>query len=364
MRLLRSLFFGDRFRMLRASFWALLFSLAAGAVILFLMGKDPVSAYANLLQGSGLLPKVKYAGRQNQLTDFLSFLDAMTPMVFASLSVAVALRSGFFNIGVPGQMLAAGFCAHIVTAALGNVLPSPLAKLLVLVIGIAAGAAMGAFMGWLKDRFNVNEVVTSIMLNSIAMYLITFYINTFYVDPVSRQSRAISDAARLTLSGVRTHGMKVDFALAFPLAILVAFLLRTFLDRTTYGFEIRALGLSRGAARYAGISLSRTTLLTMALSGALGGLAGVAYFCGYFASIQPGTVPGMGFDAIAVALLGGNHALGCILASFLITVISKGSVYMSSRLSVEPEIASLITSVILIFSACSASFVGRRGGHD
>ena len=364
MKSLGSLFFGDRGRMLRASFWALLFSLAAGAVILFLMGKDPVSAYANLLQGSGLLPKVKYAGRQNQLTDFLSFLDAMPPMVFASLSVAVALRSGFFNIGVPGQMLMAGFCAHILMAALGDALPSPAAKLLVLLVGIGVGAAMGAFMGWLKDRFNVNEVVTSIMLNSIAMYLITFYINTFYVDPVSRQSRAISDAARLTLSGVRTHGMKVDFALAFPLAILVAFLLRTFLDRTTYGFEIRALGLSRGAARYAGISLSRTTLLTMALSGALGGLAGVAYFCGYFASIQPGTVPGMGFDAIAVALLGGNHALGCILASFLITVISKGSVYMSSRLSVEPEIASLITSVILIFSACSASFVGRRGGHD
>ncbi|MBQ9564454.1 MAG: ABC transporter permease [Synergistaceae bacterium] len=353
-----------RSRMLRASFWALLFSLAAGAVILFLMGKDPLSAYANLLQGSGLLPKVKYAGRQNQLTDFLSFLDAMTPMVFASLSVAVGLRGGFFNIGVPGQMLTAGICAHVMTTFLGNVLPSPLAKILVLLVGIVTGAVLGAFMGWLKDRFNVNEVVTSIMLNSIAMYLITFYINTFYVDPVSRQSRAISDAARLTLSGVRTHGMKADFALAFPLAILVAFLLRTFLDRTTYGFEIRALGLSRGAARYAGISLSRTTLLTMALSGALGGLAGVAYFCGYFASIQPGTVPGMGFDAIAVALLGGNHALGCILASFLITVISKGSVYMSSRLSVEPEIASLITSVILIFSACSASFVGRRGGHD
>ena len=353
-----------RSRMLRASFWAILFSLAAGAVILFLMGKDPLSAYANLLQGSGLLPKVKYAGRQNQLTDFLSFLDAMTPMVFASLSVAVGLRGGFFNIGVPGQMLTAGICAHVMTTFLGNVLPSPLANILVLLVGIVTGAVLGAFMGWLKDRFNVNEVVTSIMLNSIAMYLITFYVNTFYVDPVSRQSRAISDAARLTLSGVRTHGMKADFALAFPLAILVAFLLRTFLDRTTYGFEIRALGLSRGAARYAGISLSRTTLLTMALSGALGGLAGVAYFCGYFASIQPGTVPGMGFDAIAVALLGGNHALGCILASFLITVISKGSVYMSSRLSVEPEIASLITSVILIFSACSASFVGRRGGHD
>ncbi|MBQ9565973.1 MAG: ABC transporter permease [Synergistaceae bacterium] len=364
MRVLRSLFFEDRFRMLRSSFWALLFSLFAGALILLLMGKNPLSAYANLLQGAGLLPKLKYAGRQNQFTDFMSFLDAMTPMIFASLSVAAALRGGFFNIGVPGQMLAAGICAHVATAALGDALPVPLTKLLVLAVGLAAGMTLGAFTGWLRHRFNVNEVVTSIMQNSIAMYLITFYINTFYVNPVSRQSRAVSDAARLTLSGFRAYGLKIDVALAFPLALLTAFLARVFLNRTTFGFEIRALGLSKEAARYAGISPGRTTLLTMTISGGLAGLAGVSYFCGYLASIQPGAAPGLGFDAIAVALLGAGDPLGCVLASFLVTVISKGSVYMSSRLSVEPEIASLITSVILTFAACSASFGRRRAGHD
>ena len=344
-----------------ASCRALFLSLLVGAAIFLLMGKDPLAAYANLLQGSGLLPKVKYAGRQSQFTDFMSFLDAMTPMIFASLAVAVALRGGFFNIGVPGQMLAAGICAHMTAAALGGAAPSPVAKLLVLAAGVAAGALPGAFTGWLKHRFNVNEVVTSIMLNSIAMYLIAFYINTFYVNPVSRQSRAIVAAARLTLSGVRWNGLKVDVALAFPLAVLAAFLLHAFLDRTTYGFEIRALGLSREAARYAGISPGRTTLLAMTLSGALGGLAGAAYFCGYLASIHPGVVPGIGFDAIAVALLGGGRPLGCLLASFLITILSKGSVYMSSRQGVEPEIASLITAVILIFAACSAALKGAGG---
>ena len=91
----------------------------------------------------------------------------------------------------------------------------------------------------------------------------------------------------------------------------------------------------------------------MTLSGALGGLAGVSYFCGYYASIQPGVVPSMGFDAIAVCLLGGIHPVGCVFSSFLITVISKGTTYLSSRQGVEVEIASLITAVILVFAACS-----------
>lgn len=331
---------------------AIIISLIFGALILWLMGKDPVSAYMDLLRGSGLMEKVRYSGRQNMFTDFMSFIDAMTPMIFASLAVALALKGGFFNIGVSGQMLFAGFCAHMAAM----ILPS---KIAVVIVGFVAGALIGALIGWLKYRFNVNEVVSSIMINSILMYLITFYINTFYINPVSRQSKSIISAARLTLSGFRWEGLKVDIALAFPLAVVTALFLHWFIERTTYGYEIKASGLSPNAAYYAGMNVNRTTLMTMTLSGALAGLAGVSYFCGYLAAIQPGVVPSMGFDAIAVSLLGGNDPLGCVLASFLITVISKGSVYMSSRQNIDMEIASLVTAFILTFAACS-SILGRR----
>ena len=331
---------------------AIIISLIFGALILWLMGKDPVSAYMDLLRGSGLMEKVRYSGRQNMFTDFMSFIDAMTPMIFASLAVALALKGGFFNIGVSGQMLFAGFCAHMAAM----ILPS---KIAVVIVGFVAGALIGALIGWLKYRFNVNEVVSSIMINSILMYLITFYINTFYINPVSRQSKSIISAARLTLSGFRWEGLKVDIALAFPVAIITALFLHWFIERTTYGYEIKASGLSPNAAYYAGMNVNRTALMTMTLSGALAGLAGVAYFCGYLAAIQPGVVPSMGFDAIAVSLLGGNDPLGCVLASFLITVISKGSVYMSSRQNIDMEIASLVTAFILTFAACS-SILGRR----
>ncbi|MBQ3586441.1 MAG: ABC transporter permease [Synergistaceae bacterium] len=331
---------------------AIIISLIFGALILWLMGKDPLSAYMDLLRGSGLMEKVKYSGRQNMFTDFMSFVDALTPMIFASLAVAIALKGGFFNIGVSGQMLFAGFCAHMAAM----ILPS---KIAVVIVGFAAGALIGALIGWLKYRFNVNEVVSSIMLNSILMYLITFYINTFYINPVSRQSKSIISGARLTLSGFRWEGMKLDIALAFPVAIITALFLQWFIERTTYGYEIKATGLSPHAAYYAGINVNKTALMTMTLSGALAGLAGVSYYCGYLAAIQPGVTPSMGFDAIAVSLLGGNNPLGCVLASFLITVISKGTVYMSSRQNIDMEIASLITAFILTFAACS-SFLGRR----
>lgn len=331
---------------------AIIISLIFGALILWLMGKDPVSAYMDLLRGSGLMEKVKYSGRQNMFTDFMSFIDAMTPMIFASLAVALALKGGFFNIGVSGQMLFAGFCAHMAAM----ILPS---KIAVVIVGLIAGALIGALIGWLKYRFNVNEVVSSIMMNSILMYLITFYVNTFYINPVSRQSKSIISAARLTLSGFRWEGLKIDIALAFPLAVATALFLHWFIERTTYGYEIKASGLSPKAAYYAGMNVNRTALMTMTLSGALAGLAGVSYFCGYLAAIQPGVVPSMGFDAIAVSLLGGNNPVGCVLASFLITVISKGSVYMSSRQNIDMEIASLVTAFILTFAACS-SVIGRR----
>lgn len=341
----------EKLQMVRISLFSIIISLLVGAMIFIALGKNPFSAYGNLLQGSGLLMKQKYAGRQNMFTDFMSFLDTLTPMIFAALSVAFALKAGLFNIGVSGMMLTAGFIATLTVGY--SSLPAILAKPLVLIIGIISGAMVGALIGWLKYRFNINEVVSSIMINYTLMYIFTFFINTFYLDPVSRQSIAISEEARLTLVNVKAFDLKFCIPLTFPLAIIAAILVRFLINRTTAGFEIQAVGLGKKAANYAGISISKNMMLAMTISGALAGLAGVTYFCGYNASIRPGVVPSMGFNAIAVALLGCCDPIGCIFASFLITTISNGSIYMSSQQGVEVEIADLITSVILIFAACS-----------
>lgn len=351
-RIMVRLLGNERYQSVSIPLFAIALSLLAGAVVILFLGKNPLVAYQNLLQGSGLLPKPSYAGFKSMLTDFASFLNAWTPMLFASLSVAVALRAGLFNIGVSGQMLTAGFLTTLIVGY--SSLAAPAAKPLVLIVGMLGGAAVGGLIGWLKHQFNINEVVSSIMLNYIAQYVISFFINTYYVNPVSRQSNAVSKAARLTLMDTPVGNLKMDIPLGIVLALLAAFLVKFLLDRTVFGYEIKCVGTSRNAARYAGIHVGRTMVASMVCSGALAGLAGVTYYLGYFGSIQPRVLAGTGFDAIAVSLLANSNPLGIIFSSFLVTIISKGSTYMNSSSGLESEISSVITGLILLFSACGA----------
>ncbi|RDU34739.1 ABC transporter permease [Neobacillus piezotolerans] len=331
---------------------SILISFFAAALVILFIGKNPLQAYYNLLQGAGIMPKPSYAGYKSMVTDFLSLLNAMTPLVFASLAVAVAFRAGLFNIGVSGQMLTSGFLATIIVGYSG--LDAILAKPLVLVIGILAGGMMGGLVGWLKYKFNINEVVSTIMLNYIAQYVISFFIHMYFIDPVSRQSRYIDEAARLTLVNVEIANLKMDIPLGFILAILTAIIIKFVMDKTVVGFEIKAVGSNRNAAKYAGINVGRNTVLAMVMSGGLAGLAGVTYYLGYFSSIQPKVLSSIGFDSIAVSLLGNSHPIGVIFSSFLVSIIDQGSTYMSSQAGIRQEISSVIIGLILLFSACGA----------
>ena len=340
----------ERYQSITVPVFAILLSLLAAAVVLLIMGKNPLTAFASFLQGSGILPKPNYAAKKSMVTDLFSMLNMLTPMIFASLAVAVALKAGLFNIGVSGQMLVSGFAASVLVGY--SDLPMGIALPLVLIIGIVGGAAVGALIGWLKHRFNINEVVSSIMLNYIFSYTVSFFINIRFIDPVSRQSRSISSAARLTLTNVELGAIKLDLPLGMLLAIPMAFFVKFLLDKTRVGYEMKVVGLNRRAAEYAGINVGRNIVLSMAISGALAGLAGITFYMGYYNSIQPRVLASLGFDSIAVCLLGNSNPIGILFSSLLITVISKGSNYLSSTANVPQEIAQLITGLILLFSAC------------
>ena len=329
---------------------AIIMSFIAAAIVILLIGKNPLQAFCNLFQGAGIMPKPSYAGYKSMLTDFMSLLNTMTPLLFASLAVAVAFKAGLFNIGVAGQMLVSGFFATIIVGYSG--LDAMIAKPLVLLIGIVVGGLMGGLVGWLKYKFNINEVVSTIMLNYIAQYVISFFIQMYYIDPVSRQSQYISEAARLTLVNVEVGDLKMDIPLGFGLAIITAILIKYVMDKTVVGFDMKAVGSNRNAAKYSGINVGRNTVLAMVISGSLAGLAGVTYYLGYYASIQPKVLSDIGFDSIAVALLGNSHPIGVIFSSSLISIIDQGSTYMSSQAGIRQEISSVIVGLILLFSAC------------
>ena len=344
---------------------AILLSLIASSLLLLALGKNPVASFRAILAGAGFLPKMNYSAGKGMFTDLMSTLAALTPMIFASLAVAVASKTGLFNIGVSGQMIFAGYFATVIVGY--STLPGVIAKPLVLLIGIVAGALAGGIIGLLKHRFNINEVVSSIMLNYIFQYVFGFFILTKYIDPITRHSRAINASSRLLFTNVQVGQYKSDMPLFVLFAIAAAIGLKFFLDKTRRGFELRAVGAQPKAARYAGAKVGQNIMLAMIISGALAGLAGVTYYLGYYDSITPKELSSTGFDAIAVSLLGNSNPIGILFSSVLVTTVDKGATYMSSAMDVQREISQVITGIILLFSACGAYIrylVGKVRAED
>lgn len=341
-------------------FISIALTLIVATVIVLLLGKNPLDVFLGFLRGSGLALKPRYGGGQGLLTDLFSYLAILTPMIFGSLAVMTGMRAGLFNIGVAGQML---FPAFLATVLVGySDLPTVIAWPLIIVIALVVGSAMGAFIGFLKHRFNIHEVVTSIMLNYIVSYITGFFINTNYVDPLTRNSRPVNAATRLIISSSTGEGgdlVRFDIPVGLILAVIVVFIMRYILDRTTVGFRINAVGLNKYAARYAGINVGRNVVLAMAISGALAGLAGVTYYLGFTNNMVPKQLAGLGYDSIAVAVLGNISPIGSLFASILVTIFQKGSIYMGSNVGVPQEIASFITGVLLMFSA-SGEYIGMK----
>ena len=221
-----------------------------------------------------------------------------------------------------------------------------------IVTGLVVGALCGALVGFLKYKFNIHEVVSTIMINYIISYLTGFFINNYYVDMLTRTSRICSPASRLTWTGVQIRGVNCKVPLGIVLAVLMAFFVQFVFDRTVFGFELKAVGMNRKCAKYIGVGVGRRIVASMAFSGLLAGLAGVTYYLGYTNTIIPKTLVGMGYDSISVALLGNASPVGSVFAAIVVTIFQQGANYMNSRLGVAKEIASLITGILLLYASC------------
>ncbi len=342
------------------SLLTILMTIITAGVLLLIMQKDPVTAFRGFLQGCGFLPKASYGGGSGMLSDLFDFLNYLAPLLLASLAFIVAFKAGLFNIGISGQMLASGFIATVLVG-YNKEMPAGLAKPLVLLIGIVVGALIGALVGFLKYRFNIHEVVSTIMINYIISYLTGFFINNNYVDMLTRTSRICTPAARLTWTNVMIGGVNCRVPLGIGIAILMAIIAQIVFDRTTFGFELKAVGLNKTCARYFGVGVGRSVVLSMAFSGMLAGLAGVTYYLGYTNTIIPKTLVGMGYDSISVALLGNASPVGSIFAAGVVAVFQQGANYMSSMVGVAKEIASLITGILLLYASCAAYIKMKAG---
>jgi simple sugar transport system permease protein len=313
-------------------------ALVLGAVVIVLSGGDALLAYRGLWEGS--------LGQPESISESLVWA---TPYIFGGLAVALAFKAGLFNIGAEGQIGVGALCAVFVGYAVAF-LPGPLHLLAALAAGCLGGALWGFIPGLLKARTGAHEVITTIMLNYVAIQVTSWLLSGPMKDPspfvVVAQTPKVLESARLPplVEGYRIHW-------GFVLALLAALAVWWLIDQTTVGFEIRTVGANPQAARYGGINVPGTIVLAMALSGLLAGLAGTVEVVGLNYYHTPGFSVGYGFDAIAVALLGRSHPLGLVPSALLFGALRAGATRMQFLSQIPIDIISVIQALILIFVA-------------
>jgi simple sugar transport system permease protein len=306
----------------------------------------PFVAYGALLEGGlGI-------GAENPLNAITASIVNAAPLLLAALSVALGFKAGLFNIGATGQFVIGGLVACVVGAQVADMPP-----FVAIPIAVAAGALGGAVYGFipgvLKAFTGAHEVVTTIMLNYIATLTATALVINAFRAPGFTFDRT-ADVGNAALPVVLGRDLNLGVLIAIAFVPIIGWLIW----RTTLGFEIRTVGANPSAARYAGMSPRRVIVLTMSMCGMLAGLAGTILFLGEVGYYPATFGTGIGFDAIAVALLGRAHPVGCLLGALLFGVLRAGAPLMQIRADIPIEIIDVLTAVILFFLA--ADVIVRR----
>lgn len=323
-----------------------------GAVIMLLFGYNPVDGYQALLEGALGTP-----------FNIGQTLRAATPLIFTGLGFAVAYTAGFFNIGLAGQALFGWLVSVWVGLAM---LDSP--KWLVLPLAILAGALAGALWaaipGILKAYFDTSEVIVTIMLNYVAVYIADYLIRNVLTDRADATPFVGANASlRTEWLTELTNGSTMHAG--FFLALLFAVIAYIFINRTTFGFELKAVGLNKDAAEYAGMNVKRNIIIAMVISGALAGLGGVMNGLGEFQNIflTNGVAPAIGFNGMAVALLGLLNPFGVVLAAILFGGLMTGGNIMPLTAGIPSEIVDILIAAIIFFVGANyiiTFFLNRR----
>jgi general nucleoside transport system permease protein len=325
---------------------ATLGALLVGAVMLLLLGANPITGYAALFEGA--------FGSPNALAD--TAVKA-TPLLLVGLGICIAFRSGVINIGGEGQMILGGLTATALGLAFPD-LPGLLFIPIALLSGFVAGGIWGGIPGYLKARFNVNEILSTIMMNAIAVQIMNMMLRGPMIDTTQKGAARIPQTARLAAVYDLPRLIPTRLHLGFLIAILLAFVVYFFLWRTTTGYRIRAVGLNPHASRYSGIKVNNYVVLSLLLSGAFSGLAGAVQVYGVSHSMfTDGTAAGFtgsaGFNGIVAALFGQLHPIGTIPASLLFGALLVGANKLQRVAQVPGALITALNGLVVVFVVSS-----------
>jgi simple sugar transport system permease protein len=335
--------------------WAVLLALLVGAFMILALGANPIEAYRALLNGA--------AGNKNAIADTLV---KATPLMFISVGICVSFRGGVINIGGEGQMIMGALGATLVALNMENS-PGWLIITLACFVGFMAGALWGIIPGFLRAYLNVNEILSTVMMNVIAVQLMNYLLAGPMIDPeqIEMGTRIPQTARFARQADLPRLWLPTRLHAGFIIAILIALVIWVLLWRTPIGYRIRAVGLNQRASKYAGISVGRYAMLSLTLSGALAGLAGAIQVLGLsHRMITDGSAGGFtgsaGFNGIVVALFGGLHPIGTIPASILFGGLLVGANQLQRTTQVPSALAITLNGLVVIFVVASQTWSRRR----
>ncbi len=318
-------------------------AITLGLLLLLLTGESYQTAFKALV--------ALFFGSFGSLSALSETLTASTPLIFAALGIAIGFRAGLFNIGAEGQIIIGGLAAVIIGFSVE--LPVILHLTLMLSVGAVLGAGYAFISGWLKAFTGAHEVITTIMLNLIAFRLLDFFLRLPFIqkegrnDPISKSVLETAELPRLLTfidPNLRIHA-------GFLIAVLAVIFVYWLIFHTTIGFEFRTVGTNVNAAKYAGINSSLTVILAMSAAGLCAGLAGASQISGVLGRATGGFSAGIGFDAIAVALLGRAHPIGVLFSGILFGALVAGGREMQVAAGVSLDLITVIQALIIIFIA-------------
>ena len=323
---------------------SILVALILGAVIMTVMGYNAGLAYTSLISGA--------FGSRNSISETLI---QMVPLIFTALSYAIAMRCGLINLGAEGQLYIGAVAGAFVGARFGGI-PGPIHILLVLFCGFLGGALWGLIVGVLKVRFGASELITTIMLNYIALEFVSFCVtNPPFRDMTpgaAPRMAPVLDSVKLPIMLART---RLHIGLIIALIGIVVYYI--FMWKTTKGYEMRVIGLNPGAGQYSGMNIKSNGVLAIFIAGGFAGLGGVINIIGLQYFLAEGFSNNFGFSGIAVALLGGLHPVGMIASGLLFGALNSGGIKMQLLAQVPAASIYMIQGMIIIFAVSRELFI-------
>lgn len=333
---------------------AVILALALAGLLLLALGKNPMQAYASMIEGA--------FGSDTRVFNTIS---RAVPLMLVAIGICIAFRGGVINIGAEGQLFVGAVSATAFAVAAGGDLTPWLSVPLTLMAGILGGALWGAVPGYLKARFDVNEILTTVMMNEIAIRLLLFLLSGPMIDPkeVAQGTHIPQSAPLPEVSWLARLAPPSRLHTGILIAIIAAIVVYVLLWRTPMGYRIRAVGQSKAASLYAGISVPAYLTLALILSGGLAGLAGAVEVTGVTHRMVEGFAVGYGFSGIVVALFGRLHPIGAIPSAFLFGALLTGAERMQRDLQVPSATITLLQGLVVLFVVSSDVWVRRRAAR-